>query len=192
MNSREYWRRVQLEGYLKDGPEPSDAEGLQLARLFELEDVLTKGPLEAITLHQPWAWAIFTLGKDVENRHWAYPATLNGAWVAIHAGKTYDTIGAEWLQRAYPEIDIPPASRLAMGAIVGLVRLGGCLEYSSSRWYAGWPYKAWLLEEPYRLNPAIACRGYKKFWTVEEQVRQMIYQDWRQPRFAQGGQENEV
>lgn len=173
-----------MKGYLANRPTPSDEEGIQLARMFELEDVLRNGPLQAITLHQPWAWCIFALGKDIENRSWPYPPELNGCWVAIHAGKIYDTLGAEWLRQAGREI--PPQSRLAMGAIVGLVRLGGCVEDSKSVWFAGWPSKGWILEEPYRLQQAIKCRGYKRFWTVEDRVRQMIYEDWKQPRFAEG------
>jgi hypothetical protein len=177
MNTKAYWERVHLQAALSDRPQ-SPYSGTELARYFELGDVLKHGPLFAITLHQPWAWCIFALGKDIENRAWAYPSDLNGAWVAIHAGLSYDALGAEWLRRSGR--DIPPKSRLAMGAIVGLVRLGGCVEDSKSIWFAGWPSKGWILEEPYRLQQAIKCRGHKKFWTVETQVRQMIYEEWQE------------
>lgn len=26
--------------------------------------------MKALTIRQPWAWAIFTQGKDIENRDW--------------------------------------------------------------------------------------------------------------------------
>lgn len=46
-------------------------------------------PLKAITLHRPWPYAILRLGKRIENRGWECPLP-HGAWLAIHAGKTYD------------------------------------------------------------------------------------------------------
>lgn len=43
--------------------------------------------MHALTIIQPWAWAVAHAGKDVENRTWAPPAALIGQDIAIHAGK---------------------------------------------------------------------------------------------------------
>ena len=43
--------------------------------------------MRALTLRQPWAWAIAEQGKDVENRPWM---TRYRELVAIHAGRTLD------------------------------------------------------------------------------------------------------
>jgi len=40
--------------------------------------------MKALTIRQPWAWAIFHAGKDIENRDW--PTRLRGR-IAIHAAK---------------------------------------------------------------------------------------------------------
>lgn len=52
-----------------------------------------KVPLWAITVHQPWAQLIAHGHKTIENRDWVPPSSLMHAWIAIHAGKTYDLEG---------------------------------------------------------------------------------------------------
>jgi len=44
--------------------------------------------MKALTLKQPWAWAVAHAGKDVENRTWKPPASVIGQRIAIHAGCT--------------------------------------------------------------------------------------------------------
>ncbi len=43
--------------------------------------------MRALTIRQPWAWAIAVAGKDVENRSWQ---TSHRGLLAIHAGKGED------------------------------------------------------------------------------------------------------
>lgn len=43
--------------------------------------------MRALTIQQPWAWAIATQGKDIENRTWKTPYR---GLLAIHAGATLD------------------------------------------------------------------------------------------------------
>jgi hypothetical protein len=76
----------------------------------------------ALSVRQPWCWAIFFAEKDIENRTWAtdYRGPL---W--IHASKTYDHKGAEWLARKFGE-RIPGPDDLPLGAIVGRVDLVDC------------------------------------------------------------------
>ena len=47
--------------------------------------------MRALSLRQPWPWAILTLGKDVENRTWK--TNFRGR-VMLHASKKYDHDGA--------------------------------------------------------------------------------------------------
>lgn len=58
--------------------------------------------MKALTVQQPWAWAIIHGGKSVENRTqlWKYRGPL-----AIHAGARWSERGAEFepLQRAYAQ-----------------------------------------------------------------------------------------
>ena len=58
--------------------------------------------MKAITVRQPWAWAIMHDGKDVENRSRNIAGTYRGP-VVIHAGLTDDDdayrgpVGQRWL-----------------------------------------------------------------------------------------------
>lgn len=47
--------------------------------------------MRAITVRQPWAWAIARGGKDIENRSWG---TSYRGLLAIHAGVRWDEEGA--------------------------------------------------------------------------------------------------
>lgn len=49
----------------------------------------------AITLWQPWAWAISDYTKRIENRTWAPPNWRKGQTMAIHAGATIDPNGTD-------------------------------------------------------------------------------------------------
>lgn len=81
-------------------------------------------PELALSIRQPWAWAIIHAGKDVENRSWRQPnpgLKFRGR-VAIHAssGMTQDEYNAVMPRSAPP---IPPAHMLTRGAIVGHVEI---------------------------------------------------------------------
>lgn len=47
--------------------------------------------MKALTVRQPWAWAIARGGKDIENRTWSAP---HRGPLAIHAGSAWDEDGA--------------------------------------------------------------------------------------------------
>ncbi|MEV4212644.1 DUF4326 domain-containing protein [Micromonospora sp. NPDC049662] len=50
---------------------------------------LANTPIGALTVQQPWAWAIAYAGKRVENRTWAPPEAAIGHLLAIHAGQRW-------------------------------------------------------------------------------------------------------
>jgi hypothetical protein len=74
----------------------------------------------ALTLQNPWAWAICHAGKPVENRTWAAPESLD--WLLIHAGKAHDPDGPGFTKAM--GFNVPPAGKLATSAIVAIARLG--------------------------------------------------------------------
>lgn len=93
--------------------------------MISLADI--KDPLYALTVWQPWAWALFH-GKPVENRTWHPPKRLLGQVVAIHAGKTYerdayDTIADLLRLTPAPVKTCPTKEQVTLGAVVGLARL---------------------------------------------------------------------
>lgn len=89
-------------------------------------------PIWALSIKQPWAYAILHLGKDIENRTWN-TEFRERFW--IHAGKTFDHDGYFWLQKQ--GFDVPAMSALPKGGIVGSVDLVDCVEYSDSKWFFG-------------------------------------------------------
>lgn len=86
--------------------------------------------LRALSIRQPWAWAILHAGKLVENREWdgcSYRGPL-----LLHAGKSCtrveysSAVASIQVMRAdmgLAPIDVPPLEELARGCLVGIVRL---------------------------------------------------------------------
>src|SRR5947208_68539 len=99
--------------------------------------------MKALTVQQPWAWALICAGKDIENRTWR---THYRGWIAIHASA-----------KAQREPPIPRGVRkprppeLVSSAIVGVARLVEVVETSRSKWYNGSGY-GWVFENPRRLK----------------------------------------
>ncbi len=118
--------------------------------------------VRAISIQQPWAWAIFHLDKNVENRTW--PTTYIGE-LYIHADQTYDRAGATWIEEKFA-ITPPEPDQLPKGAIIGRVNLTGCSQNAQSPWAMSEQFhfeldNAELLPEP------IPCQGQVGFFFVD-------------------------
>lgn len=108
-----------------------------------------------MTVQQPWAYAILTLGKDIENRTWR--ANDRGL-LLIHAGRSVDTdaaveldVDTDWLPRA---------------AIVGAVTLRGISRDCDSPWALP---GHWQLGDPVSIDP-VPCRGTLRPFTPPAHV----------------------
>lgn len=92
--------------------------------------------MKAITIRQPWAWAIIHIGKDIENRSW--PTRYRGP-LLIHAASSMKAAEygdfAEFI--AGMKLRMPQLPELVMGGIIGRVDLVDCVEHSRSRWFEG-------------------------------------------------------
>jgi len=123
-------------------------------------------PLRALTLRQPWAWAVIHAGKDIENRSWS--TSLRGTF-AIHAGQGFD--GLEDLE----EIGVRPPRRedLVHGAIIGVVDLVDVVERHRSRWFNG--PTGFVLARPRALTTPIPCTGALSFWRVSPEIERRIW-----------------
>jgi ASCH domain len=121
--------------------------------------------VKALTLQQPWAWAVIYGGKDVENRRWrtAYRGPL-----LIHAGKNADPDPEAharllWTM-ADPEAFAQPRGAFkAREAIIGFVYLSDVLTDSPSRWATAGSYH-WVMEFPSPVDPLVPCRGRPGLW----------------------------
>ncbi len=89
----------------------------------------------ALSIRQPWAWAILHAGKDIENRFW--PTDYRGP-LLIHTGRDVHRPAWEWMLRTRG-ITVPPQEELPRSGIVGIVDLVDCVIASDSPWFTG-PY----------------------------------------------------
>lgn len=101
------------------------------------------GTHKALTVKQPWAWAIAAGGKDVENRSWA---TKFRGPVLIHAGKTVDAeaLGFPAMRAALGE----GSPALFAGFVVGQAIIVGC-HHADSCWDDGAHCSPWAMEDAY-------------------------------------------
>lgn len=145
--------------------------------------------MRALTLWQPWGWAIVAGYKAMENRPWPPPQSAIGQRLAIHAGKTWDRDGARSiLDLIAPDAFPDDLSAHVAGAVIGVatpvrvVRDGGIgvdgvphvdtLTDDERRWFFG-PY-GWVLREVVRLPEPVPCRGYQMLWTLPDDVEAQV------------------
>lgn len=102
-------------------------------------------PTKALSIRQPWAWAIFYADpiKDIENRTWY--AVNRGRLdqpgrIAIHASKGMTQSEYNHAKSFMAAIGVvcPPASELQRGGIIGSVELVDCVRKHSSPWFFKW------------------------------------------------------
>lgn len=99
-------------------------------------------PELALSVRQPWAWAIVHAGKDIENRSWqAVNHGLNQRGrIAVHASKGMTRSEYESAARFMEdelEIVCPLPADLYRGGIIGSVEVTGVVTDSNSPWFVG-------------------------------------------------------
>lgn len=138
--------------------------------------------MKALTILQPWAHAIVHFGKRLENRSWAYPLTMKGSPIAIHAGamSSLDLEAVDPLARAFTVDPDEMVDSMTFGAVVAVAKLGSILRADpggpQSRWWVG-PL-AWDLLEVDVLPTPVPCRGYQKLWELPEDVEEWVVEEW--------------
>jgi activating signal cointegrator 1 len=143
--------------------------------------------MKALTLHQPWAWAVAASWKEVETRSWSTP--YRGP-LAIHAGKKHDSDGKILhlmmnSVRGCPAI-CPPFEDLPFGCIVATCQLVTVMpthfiemEVRSPKQpfqpARGWDCErlfgnyapgrfAWILRNMVPVDPPIPAHGWQQLW----------------------------
>lgn len=95
----------------------------------------------ALSVRQPWAWAIVHGGKDIENRSASAIrlGQMRPARIAIHAAAGLTRF--EWDQAvaimARLGVEPPPAAELPRGAVVGAATVTAIVRASASPWFFG-------------------------------------------------------
>ena len=113
----------------------------------------------ALTIRQPWAWAIIHAGKNVENRSWS---TDHRGPLVIHAGRRIDPNGVARLREL--GLDPPDETEILVGGIIGQVELTGVRRDDPSRWAVPGAYH-WQLADA-RALPFEPLRGCQTLWRV--------------------------
>ena len=125
----------------------------------------------AISIRQPWAWAILNAGKNVENRSWPVPAQFIGKRIALHAGKQIDKNGIAFLMENGVIVPrsisgtLTSSPQLDFGAIVGSVEIIDCIFNHPSPWAMPQHYH-WLLQNPRKFDQPIPWKGRLGFFEV--------------------------
>ena len=130
-------------------------------------------PKLALSVRQPWAWAIIQAGKQHENRSW-------GSWnhhlkkqrgpVCIHAstGMTRDEYEeAKRFMASRCGVTCPPPHELVRGGIIGSVEIIDCVAASDSPWFMG--EFGFLLRDPQPL-PFTPWKGQLGFFDVPDDI----------------------
>jgi hypothetical protein len=118
--------------------------------------------MKALSIQQPWLYAITDLDKRVENRTWKPPWWIIGRRIALHASKIDDRAGYVII-RDIANVDVPPD--LPRGCIVATAKVLGWIDESNDKWFFG-PY-GWILDDINKISPGpVFCRGALGLWDV--------------------------
>ncbi|MGC5012562.1 hypothetical protein ACLQ2R_17500 [Streptosporangium sp. DT93] len=155
--------------------------------------------IKAITIKQPWAWAIAHGGKDVENRTWG---TSHTGLLAIHAGAAWAKEGAYDRQviaaaqaskdekscydpPLHVEIEVgsgrasrvrptdPRYIRSAIVAVAEVENMGVCEGYCSLWAIPGQHH--WRLTNVRPLAQPVPCKGRLGLWNLPDAVETAVH-----------------
>ena len=141
--------------------------------------------MKAITIYQPWASMIIEGHKTIETRTHAGFRFLLGETIAIHAGKTWDGIGAMWAFLKWPDLREWHLrhGEYPHGAILGIARVVDTRWLSESddgaaRSECVHPARRLFglcLADVYRYDRPLPIRGRQGAWGVDiEELRDKI------------------
>lgn len=146
--------------------------------------------MKAITVRQPWAWAMAEGYKDVENKGTMPPRALLGQRFAICAGRAYADGANAFIEGL--GLELPPS--LWFGCVIGVARLVGVFDAStrrvvtqadgyagtvpaiatSTRWIVpGWRY-GWVVVEAVALEEQIDVRGWPGVFDLPADVEARV------------------
>jgi hypothetical protein len=124
--------------------------------------------MKALTVQQPWAWAIIHGGKDIEmrSRSLSYrgPLLIHSAKAPLSMDK-FDRICRYCKEDG---VRAPEASDFRFGGIIGVVDLIDVVTEHASRWFENDSDKVGLLLKNRRPLPFTPMKGQLGLWNVEE------------------------
>lgn len=145
-------------------------------------------PKLALSVRQPWAWAIIHAGKDIENRDWKALPSFR-CRIAIHAssGMTRDEYEdtAETIESLAGKAHAcPEAAVLARGAIIGSVDVIDAVvcNLDTGRKLSPWAFGrvCLVLRDPVPCEP-IPCKGQLGFFEWQRSGSLAVPAKWMLP-----------
>jgi hypothetical protein len=123
----------------------------------------------AISIRQPFAWAVIHAGKDVENRGPHAPRQFKaavGQRVYIHASKSMTRVEYERAAASMAKIGVgcPEPDELQFGGVIGSVLVVDIVTRHRSPWFGG-PH-ALVLADP-KPEPFMPVRGQVGLFRVQ-------------------------
>lgn len=146
-------------------------------------------PMKALTVWQPWAWAIAEGFKRVENRDWKPAPSMLGSGdrLAIHAAvRAVDREALKHVRHAlyasrgradgpHPwDVPLPESPKYVLGGIVAVakyshhVSLRRDLPMDQQPWFVG--QFGWVLTDIQKLSKPLQVRGAQGLWAVPGDV----------------------
>lgn len=139
-------------------------------------------PRLALSIRQPWAYAVAAGWKDIENRDWRKPNPglhFRGR-VAIHAsrGMTRDEYEGARSTFRHCGFEPPPAHELVRGAIIGTAEIVDMVKQSDSPWFFGRiglvVANARLLAEPIPCSGALGFFEWRPGGEIDKPAKWMV------------------
>lgn len=139
--------------------------------------------MKAITVKQPWAWAIAHGDKNIENRGNNLRCVPVGGIIAIHAGKGWDPEAGQQIANITDEEFAYTDDKKATG-IIALARFGGNVVESLSPYFTG-PI-GWVLHRRTPMANPLPINGKQGPWELDNTLllRHLGFQ-WIQTRMDQ-------
>lgn len=113
--------------------------------------------MKALSIKQPWAWAIIHGGKTIENRNWN---TKHRGFFWVHASKGFDINAPNDLCEKY----LAAKKGTNEGGIIGCVKLVDVVTESDNFWFQG--KFGFVLEDPKPIE-FVPYKGQLNFFNVE-------------------------
>lgn len=146
-------------------------------------------PRFALSIRQPWAYAIAAGWKDIENRDWRNPnpgLKFRGP-IALHAssGMTQDEYYGATSTFRHCGYESPPPHELVRGAIIGTAEIVDVVRQSESPWFFGRIglviAKARLLPDPIPCSGALGFFEWKASGEIAAPAKWMLPKAPREP-----------
>lgn len=127
--------------------------------------------IKVLSIHQPWAWAIVSGYKKIENRSWI---TNHRGFLLIHATATRDLEADTWIEKN-TNLKIPttlPQKNIVGGVTLKDIKTNGAFNSYNEKLteqdkvWAFLDYKHWLLENPEKFEQPTPYSGKMGIWTI--------------------------